>query len=239
LLTRFSYRESRGRGSSKVEGGDLVATIDPLTPANLAFRFLLFEIVCLPGVLEQSCQDFDWVLVIDEQLDPRNRERLERLVARREGSHVHVYRGEDLTRLAWLEPYLPAGCRRVVTTLLDDDDGLPRDFVAALRDRIDGPADTPPVKILGCRDAIQWDLVHSKRSALGYWAPWHRGRRIVRPPMSCGFSVLAPNRPASMSVFKLSHRYGEVYFDPDFVLPPLQEKRRQELRAMLRGEGRP
>ncbi|MHC4340766.1 MAG: glycosyltransferase [Planctomycetota bacterium] len=239
LLTRFVYRVKRSRGSSMIEGGDLVGTIDPLTPTNLAYRFLIFEIVCLPGVLAQSCQDFDWVLIIDEELDPQSRARLERLVARRQRSHLHVYAGEDLSRLAWLEQYVPAGCSRVVTTLLDDDDGLPREFMASLRDRVAGPAESPPIKVFGCQDAVQWDLVHSKRSELGYWAPWHRDRRIARPPMSCGFSLLTPNRPDSMSVFRLIHRYGEVYFDLDFVLPPAQEERRKELLAIFGDESWP
>jgi hypothetical protein len=239
LLTRFIYRVKRGGGSAKIEGGDLVGTVNPLTPRNLAYRFLLFEIVCLPSVLAQSSQDFDWVMVIDEELDPQSRAHLARLVSQRERSHLRVYAGEDLSRLAWLEPYLPEGSSRVVTTLLDDDDGLPREFMAALRDRVSGPAESPPIRVFGCQDAIQWDLVHSKRSELGYWAPWHRGRRIARPPMSCGFSLLSPNRPESMSVFRLIHRYGEVYFDTDFVLPPAQEECRKELLAMFGDKSRP
>ena len=54
LITRFSIRNLFGDG-----GGDA------LLPSSIERRFALFQVACLPSVLAQSSQDFDWFVFVD------------------------------------------------------------------------------------------------------------------------------------------------------------------------------
>ena len=207
LLTRFSYRSPRRRAA----GGDWDRRADPLEPRRLAYRFALFETVCLPNVLAQTSQDFDWVLVVDPELPARERARLARLVERRGRSHLHDIRpGDDLDRTGWLEPYLPTREGPLLTTLLDDDDLLSRSYVQRLHDhvRARGP-DAPPVATLGTRTSWQWDLFVSARRPFGTVAPWNRGRWVRAP----GFSLLSRPSVHDVSCIALSHTIADVWFE--------------------------
>ena len=64
VITRFSYRHTTTAAGLD---GVLVSLLrrDPLQPERLAFRFSLFELTCLPSLLGQSEQNFDWFIVID------------------------------------------------------------------------------------------------------------------------------------------------------------------------------
>jgi hypothetical protein len=103
LLTRFSYRANT-LVSARKSGDDSWDRLDPLDPTRLDFRFVLFECVCLPNVLEQSNQDFDWVLIIDPDLPMNYRKRLEKLIAKRKRTYLHEFSpNNNLMVLDWLE----------------------------------------------------------------------------------------------------------------------------------------
>ena len=50
---------------------------DPLSPEKLEFRFLLFEMICLPNVLAQVNKDFTWVLACSSQNPSKYYEKYE------------------------------------------------------------------------------------------------------------------------------------------------------------------
>jgi hypothetical protein len=208
LITRFSLRSAGG--PDRAAGEDWTRDLDPLDPENLDFRFALFELVCLPGVLAQSEQDFDWVVIVDRELPASRRAQLEALLERRSRTHVHTRRSdEDLRRLGWLEPYVSGSPDALLTTLLDDDDAIPIDFVRCLQSHIGTRKPCPSLMTFGAKTSQEWDLYVTQRAPLGRLAPWHR-RGFFR---SAGFSLLSDRDLHDVSVLALSHRVGDCWFE--------------------------
>lgn len=182
---------------------------DPLARANVVRRFALLEAICLPNVLAQSEQDFAWVLLVDKDLPPEDRARLADLCRRRPRSYLHTYGGEDLRRVDWLRPYLPEGTSTVITTLWDDDDALPVDYLHHLRRYLTETADHgSPLRSAGTRACTQWDMLMSRQHPLGTRSPWHRGNF----PKSPGFSVFSAP-PVSVSVLGMDHTIGGIWYE--------------------------
>jgi hypothetical protein len=164
LITRFSYRNPGV--PNRAAGADWMRDLDPLDPENLDFRFALFELVCLPGVLAQSEQAFDWVLIVDPELPASCRAQLDALLQGRSRTHVHEVRsGEDLRRLGWLEPYVSGSPDALLTTLLDDDDAIPVDFVRCLQTYIGTRTPRPSLMTFGAKTSQEWDLYMTERAA--------------------------------------------------------------------------
>jgi hypothetical protein len=212
VITRFSYRHTTAAAGLD---GVLVSVLkrDPLQPERLAFRYSLFELTCLPSLLAQTEQDFDWFLIVDRDLPQTWRERLEALVAGRPRTHLHVYDpSEDLTGTAWLKPYAPPQATRLLTTLLDDDDALPAHFIETLQRAAVEHADTlAPVATLASRKGVQWELVHSRRAPLGYTCAWHRGGWIL----STGLSLLCRWPTHRLTVLAIHHQIADLWFLPE------------------------
>ena len=235
VLTRFSYR-----GYDRSKGGVGRVTLDPLDPWTLDFRFRLFEIICLPNILAQTNQDFDWILIIDQGLPGHWKARLKELTGVRERTFCHEYRpGDKITGLKWLEPYMKGRPEYLLTTEVDDDDGLPRAYVASLRSHIGELAhglakeSLPPFKVFGAMAANQWDLFFSRKNPHGTIAPWHRGLY----PVSCGFSLLCRYPTYDYSVFKVPNRLGHVIFDDLTDLKEPWRALRQEFKARVKTSG--
>ncbi len=199
VLTQFSYR-----GSHMMQ-----REVDPLNPHRLDFRFEVFELVCAPSVLAQTNQRFDWVILIDKDLPAAYRKRLLEAVGHRARTYVHEFSpSEDITGTAWLARYAPADTRRFLTTLLDDDDTLPVNFVDAVQSEVDERlAKLPCLMTFGYKSSLEWDLICSSRAPFGYQYPWHRGNWV----RSAGFSLLS-GREQDVSVFAIPHGKGDVWF---------------------------
>lgn len=212
LLTRFSYRMNTGDPESSLRhaADDGFSRFDPLNPSWLDFRFALFECACLPNVVAQSNQDFDWVLIIDPDLPDKYRQRLEKLIARRERTHLHEFRPSDnLARLEWLEKYIPDETEHVLTTNIDDDDILTIDFVDKLQSHVKELGTTvPSIKFLGMKTTYQWELYSSAKHPFGTWAPWHR----VNWFRSTGLTVLSKTSTHRMTCFALHHSLADIWY---------------------------
>lgn len=209
LLTRFSYR-MKTEGSQRHAADDGFARFDPLDPTWLEFRFALFEFACLPNVMAQTNQDFDWVFIIDPDLPLKYRERLESLIAKRKRTYLHEFSPSDnLASLDWLEKYIPSGTDLALTTNLDDDDILTVDFVEKLQSHVVELGTTAPsIKFLGMKKTYQWELYSSAKYPLGTWAPWHRGNFF----RSTGLSVLCKTSTHQLTCFSLHHSYSDVWY---------------------------
>jgi hypothetical protein len=207
VITRFSYR---GKDVFRHVSGPTFYGEDPLHPERLEMRFRLFELSCLPSVLAQTEQCFTWVILVDQALPQHYLARLRSLVAARQRTFIHTFDPQsDLGALDWLRPYLPQLIDRVMTTNLDDDDSLPRTFVAALHRRL---ADVergllPPIGVVGARQIVEWDLVPSSDAPLGWKAPWHRKTSVASAGLSLYCSVPAFN----LCVLALRHAYAQKY----------------------------
>lgn len=208
VLTRFSFRSYRNVSAAGASPNP--KTIDPLDPRRLRYRFAFFESVCAPSVITQSEQGFDWILIVDRDLPRDYRARLDALVGDRPRTHLHDFSShEELCRLGWLPAV--GDSSHVLTTLLDDDDALPVDFVECIQRHVGSlEPELPPVKILGVKQSLEWDLVPTLRRPLGSFSPWSRPCW----PRSAGFSLLCKYPAHDCSVLNLNHLAGELYFDP-------------------------
>ncbi|SHF74297.1 glycosyltransferase [Geodermatophilus nigrescens] len=122
LLTRFNL-PSRGHESLVRAQEDWLRN-----------RVELFERHCLPSVLAQTRQDFSWLVY----LDPASpRWLLEWVDGHRRSGHFTALFREEVPRADLLADIRAAAGHRpgdLLTTNLDNDDGLARDFVARIQD---------------------------------------------------------------------------------------------------------
>jgi Putative rhamnosyl transferase len=96
-------------------------------------RLRLFEAYCLPSVAAQSNQNFSWYLYFDDSTPGKYLERVAAAIAR--SDNIFIKRcalWEGSTLVNDLVAGLDERTRWVITTRLDNDDGLQRDFVAML-----------------------------------------------------------------------------------------------------------
>lgn len=207
LLTRFSYRQNPE--DHRKQTADVFVRQDPLEPYCLDFRFALFECACLPNVMAQSNQDFDWVLIVDPDLPMKYRQRLEALIAKRKRTHLHEFRRDDLGSLEWLEKYIPSETDFVMTTNLDDDDIITVDYIEKLQSHVKALGTTAPsIKFFGIKSTYQWDLYSSSKHPFGTWAPWHRTNYFK----STGLSMLCKTSAHRMTVYSLHHSHGDIWY---------------------------
>lgn len=102
-------------------------------------RFSLFEKYCLPSIANQTCKDFEWIVLFDSKTPERFKERIQGycelcpqlspvFVAPEDGRYFgQVFREAVVERLRG---------KRVVTTYLDNDDALDIHFVEDLQKRV-------------------------------------------------------------------------------------------------------
>lgn len=105
-------------------------------PGWLEERFELFERYCLPTVAAQTLRDFHWIVFFDQETPAAFKDRIERL---RKVQEFHPYYTGLFPADGWanairevLGPQLEG--TRLLTTRLDNDDGLACDYVERLRD---------------------------------------------------------------------------------------------------------
>lgn len=206
---------------------------DPLKPRRVDLRLKLLEMICLPGLLSQTNQDFTWVLLVDAGLQEGFKARLRDLARARDRVVLHEHRPgapDRLETLGWLEPLLADRPDYVCTTINDDDDALPRGFVDAVQSHAfesNGQGRLPPFKMMGARRIAQWDMIFTRDAPLGWVAPWS-GKASVASP---GFSLLCRYPAFDFSVLGLRHFYATSYFD--FHAPPPIEDVRFYRQAFL------
>lgn len=105
-------------------------------PGWLEERFDLFERYCLPGVAEQSCQNFDWIVYFDEHTPQWARDRAEALQAVRpfHACYTGLFDADGWARTVRgtvLGP--PVKGRTLITSNLDSDDVFGRDYAALVQ----------------------------------------------------------------------------------------------------------
>ncbi len=123
LLTRFN---PTFRIASKDVGID---------PAWLSHRFELFEKICLPSVINQIERDFHWVLLVSDRTPSKFIVRLVDGLSSVPSpvSMVLVTKYSEDSFLTAIANCLEYPVDRVVTTRLDNDDAMARDYMADVR----------------------------------------------------------------------------------------------------------
>lgn len=130
LITRFNLR-IRNVGTDK-HGQEV------LTQPWMQERLDIFERFCFPSVRYQTEQRFRWLLLLDQDTDAVSVERLERLRDRFAKLQL-VYVAPVASAVDLAEPVAPwidPDTRILVSTRLDNDDGLHEDALAEVRARV-------------------------------------------------------------------------------------------------------
>lgn len=98
-------------------------------------RIELFERYCLPTVASQTTTNFAWLLFIDENSPAPQVEKIRTLLQGHPNFHlVHCDRWSEEVISAALRRIVPSGKKYILTTRLDNDDGISRGFVESLQD---------------------------------------------------------------------------------------------------------
>lgn len=114
----------------------------------LEHRFLLFEQYCLQSIINQTCKEFDWIVLFDSKTPEIFKEKIRELqtkcpqlkpvfVEPEKGRYfAEIFRKEVSIRLT-------KGAGRLLTTYLDNDDALDIHFVEDIQRRaLDLPSGT-------------------------------------------------------------------------------------------------
>jgi hypothetical protein len=102
-------------------------------PGWLDHRLQLFEDYCLPSVTSQSDQNFVWFIYFDESTPAEYLERIESLTAKYQNISIKSCTLWEHTAIVKdIVAALADSTKWIITTRLDNDDGLHRDFVSTL-----------------------------------------------------------------------------------------------------------
>ncbi len=229
ILTRFSIRAKdvfKRRKMGKESMWQLYG--DPLDKNRLNLRFKLFEMICLPSVLNQSNRNFQWILIIDRLLPPSHKKLLEDLTSH-ERIHLYEYNDEDdLECLDWVQPFVKDTPDYFLTTNLDDDDALPITFVESIQTQLRSTSNQDkiqPFNIIGISQIRYWDMIFTRKAPLGWKAIQSENSKTS----SVGFSLYCKYPDLNYNVLGLRHPYAQNYFD--LTVPPdnLHVKKYREL----------
>jgi hypothetical protein len=172
ILTRFNVRlpEHRQRGVDWFE-----------------HRCKLFERFCLPSVIGQTSKNFDWVVFLDSATPPAFQEPIRRY--RDQGEFRRIYVKGDFTQAAVLDGirHLTEGYEYLITTRLDNDDAICRNFVEVLQSRF---------------ASQRFEFLNFTN---GY--VWHRNRAYRTQHSSNAFISLVERNGKFSTVFNGDHRY--------------------------------
>lgn len=119
--------------------------------------------------------------------------------------------GVGLENLDWVDRFVSPEAEYILSTLLDDDDGLSEGFLSEVQTRAIAQIQAgKPWGFAGAKEGWQWDLLKSEHGALGRVKPWTR-RDISGNPffLSAGFSMWAP-RSANKTVFLVGHNLAHA-----------------------------
>lgn len=121
-------------------------------------RFSLFEQFCLPSVEAQTCRDFAWLLLFDQATPQTFRPRIE-AYAGRANIQIHYLRGYDLGAVSRiLSVQIGGKAGFLISTTLDNDDALARDFVA----RVQGEFREQDFELLNFVRGFRYDLIRER-----------------------------------------------------------------------------
>lgn len=213
VVTRFCLRY--WHRSRPFDGMKLQREFEPMAADNLRLRTLTISAITYPSIASQTYQNFDWVIMVEPDLDQAWLEKLTEFASRHKNIHIHPL--DDDTELGfnfWLKPYIREDTRYLATTLLDDDDALCPGYMQVLHDSIeqDLEAGAYPLRLYGTLRAIQWDMDFRESSVYGRFAPeWHRRNHAA---VACGLTLVARYPEVRISASAIRHGHLDAYFTP-------------------------
>jgi hypothetical protein len=128
LITRFNLRTKDWSLTRK--------GTDVLTDSWLKDRFKLFESYCLPSVSQQSNPDFFWCVFFDSETPTEYKKRIDN-IAKRQSNFIPIYIGDmaylNQALIDFIEKSKNKKYPFVITTRLDNDDIIHKDFIEVIQ----------------------------------------------------------------------------------------------------------
>jgi Putative rhamnosyl transferase len=148
-------------------------------------RIALFELYCLPSVRAQTNQRFHWIIYFDPESPDWLKGRIESHSG--DGPYIPIFRQSvsQADLIADIERVTGGQGRRLITTNLDNDDGLATDFVERLQTTEPGPDRTAVYLAAGLiKSGSRLYLRMDRHNAFGSvledwsspstcWSDWH------------------------------------------------------------------
>ena len=129
ILTRFNLLLW-----DKAKDGQKVRTLK-----WLEHRFQLFEKYCLPSIKNQTCHEFEWIILFDSVTPDNYKERIvcfQKECPQMIPIFVEPENGRNFVEIFRSEIVRRAKAKRVITTYLDNDDALNVKFLEDLQQRV-------------------------------------------------------------------------------------------------------
>lgn len=140
-------------------------------------RFRLFELYCLPSIVGQTCQQFDWVIFVSDQTPEVYQQRLLQLTQASGNIHIELcpyYQNFNDLYKSMGEKYIGEN-DFLLSTRIDSDDMLAANYVEILHNHIS--ASTPCPVVITFTRGIQWfehnqvafGVRYNKNHFLNFW----------------------------------------------------------------------
>jgi hypothetical protein len=133
LITRFNIPVDHWKTTRK---GDVV-----LSEEWLSHRFRLFETFCLPSVRNQVNQDFKWLVLFGADTPEGHRQKVATIAADYQNLvplYINHYSELLPTVIEQIRIRLTPSTTHVITSRLDNDDGLHKDYVSVIQGAFEG-----------------------------------------------------------------------------------------------------
>lgn len=133
IITRFNLRNQSHIWQKDKKGKDV------LTDEWMENRMRLFMDFCLPSVQNQSLKNFTWLVYIDQKTAPRFQQQFQllaekhRFIKIREVESYEAFQSDHPADILTLAPNTPF----IITTRLDNDDLIHRQFVEKIQQEFD------------------------------------------------------------------------------------------------------
>ncbi|MDJ0776124.1 MAG: glycosyltransferase [Mastigocoleus sp. MO_167.B18] len=123
IITRFNVRTNYGKANIGID------------PGWLSHRFKLFEKFCYPSVKSQSNQNFKWLVFFDSETPEEFKNKI--LEYSKWSNFISIYIDCQLTyelNKKNILKNLTDGTKYLITTRLDNDDAVSKEFVQVIQD---------------------------------------------------------------------------------------------------------
>lgn len=188
-----------------------------LDPGHLEQRMVLLENIAFPSLINQTCKNFVWVILIDPALPKKYKNRLEILAESINLLVVPFNSNLAIWENDWLRKFDKLEYKYLITSMLDDDDAYQENFISDIQNEY-----LPSfiehgllLLILGSSHAIQWDMLFSWKNAWGLKSDWHR--KSIRA-LSCGLTLISEYSKNHLSVMSLQHVFTYLHFSADYPI---------------------
>lgn len=181
IITRFNLSIKYNGSIGNVDG------IDTCRDENyLSNRFEIFEKYTFPSVIAQSCREFKWIVMFHQETPERFKEKLKELEEKGRGIFVPLYMTEEECAKASviLNAYLKKqaedrGETIVVTTRMDNDDAIHRDYVKEIQKSVLENGKKQNSYYINFNNGLQW--IPSKGFLRKFYYPNNHFLSLVTP----------------------------------------------------------